>query len=969
MKINIPEKFLEKLSGKYKGFVESSYEKYSDIITDNKLIFFSEFTDHGINHIEEVLETAANLISKESYEHLNEKDIAVLTIAVILHDVGMHISAEGLKKLLSGDFEQFRISGFDSKSWREEWDDFYHEAKRFNEDQLNNIFGNSKQLIEEPCLDKLDPYTLKIYGEFLRRNHHRLAHEIALGGFPTALTQDNIQLELNNIENELLDLCGLVARSHGMAMRDTFNYLNETFDLGWKTPFGTKVFFLMAILRIADYIQIHPERASPILVKTKRFSSPISEQEWQKHNAVKDININTDDPERIFVTANPENSVIYLELKKLFHDIQSEFDLSWAVLGEIYGRNEKFSNLKMNYRRLTSNIDNKQKFSKSISYIPEKIRFNADPELLKLLIGPLYGEDSKYGIRELLQNSLDAVKERGHLTDDFDKNIYFKISSIDDQKKYKIEIRDKGIGMTQDTIINYFFKAGASFRNSMVWKKSFVENDSVQIEKTGRFGVGVLAVFLLGDEFVLTTRSCHEDEGYTCTVSLNTKQVELTKTQCEIGTVISIRLSEKNNELINSKLKLLENNQSNQIRVGFAPIDWFDWYRMDEPKMIYDFTNQNLEKIFAYTRKKDFVSAKADQPSKSWHKFSTPDFPSIHWTIDIGNDYVYDNYGRRSRNNDFKPLICNGISIIRGYKLTGYPWANPIVSVFDGNARMPLSLSRDYLLNDRLPFEKELITAICNKVIDQVLETEFRKIGDFWEPLENILDIKIPIDISKYIVIYKDEYTLMMPELFESINVEVFYQFWLNCDNPQSIFVDDDVFYQAKTVKKDTNIMYKSLLESNFFDGSTLNDWFSIGNINIRKYEHTNYFIRNDKFLYMLEKNRLSTNFYGRRKSNNQLFSEKWTVLQGGQYFQNDKIDFLFEENETNIQAKNLKRKKTIGSKLGKLDKKKLDSRSIFFIRENFTVKDNNDVFDLFKKVWEERFKGRYLIPIEKKYR
>jgi hypothetical protein len=194
-----------------------------------------------------------------------------------------------------------------------------------------------------------------------------------LGGFPTQVGQENISIHAGDIEKDIIDLAGLVARSHGMPLRKSVDYLENKFRDAWRTPYDIKAVFLMVVLRIADYLQIHSERASKIILKSKRFDSPISKKEWEKHNAVKDINIKTADPERIFVIAKPENSTIFLELDQLFKDIQYEFDTSWAVLGEAYGKDDELKGLKIKFRRIRSVLDDKEDFSKSVDYSGEGV--------------------------------------------------------------------------------------------------------------------------------------------------------------------------------------------------------------------------------------------------------------------------------------------------------------------------------------------------------------------------------------------------------------------------------------------------------------------------------------------------------------------------------------------------------------------------------------------------------------------
>lgn len=934
MKIKIPNKFEEKLSGDYSSYIENSISDFSAIYNHNKLEFFPEFTDHGIEHIEDVLMTASNLISDETYKFLSEKDIAVLIMSVILHDFGMHISSEGIKKIFSTEYDEFRISSFDTKTWKEEWVEFLYEAKRFNDEQLINIFGSSKVEIEDPDIDNLNDQSRKIFGEFIRRNHHRLAHEIAIGGFPTKIGVPNIKTA-SKLDKDIIDLCGLVARSHGMNLRDTFEYLEENYEQLWKNPYDIKVVFLMVNLRISDYIQIHSGRADDLLVKTKRFSSPFSMKEWKKHSSIKHISINTDDPERIYVTAKPENSIIFLELKKLFNDIQYEFDLSWAILGEVYGKDLDLSRLKIKFRRITSNLDNIKKFTQRVDYVPEKIKFDADSELLKLLIGPLYGEDPKYGIRELLQNSVDAVKERSFLDTNSEENISISIDNLESEDdRYYLKISDNGVGMSKDTIINFFFRAGASFRNSMLWKKKFIEQSEVKVEKTGRFGVGVLAVFLLGNEFELYTRNHLEVKGYTCKASLDTKQIELLKCDCEIGTTIKIILSDEINVLLNKAINALEIDK----------LDWFNWYLMETPKINYNFSNSKFKNIFNFNDK--LISSDIDLPSKGWYKFENDNFKGIHWTIDIATRTYYDNYYYNNKKNT--DLICNGFKIIRSYKLPDFPWKLPTVSVFDGNARMPLSLSRDYLLNDRLPFENELVENICNKIIDLLLKTEFYKKGEYWVPKDNFLHLIGNINLSNFILIRGDEFTLKLPFIFKKLKINVFYQIWLNKEIGDSfLFSNKNTFYQARSPKNDPNYFYKHLLESNYYKGQNLRHWFSINNGYNSSTDRSfqNNYILNDKILYMLEKNRLTKTFKESHK--NQLFNNKWSIV-------GNKKDFKKHSDRTN----------------SRIIENNLMANDYFFVKENYIDSQNLKIFERLKDFWIKRFgDDNFMIPIKMEYR
>jgi molecular chaperone HtpG len=172
--------------------------------------------------------------------------------------------------------------------------------------------------------------------------------------------------------------------------------------------------YLMAVLRIADYLQIQAERAprEQLLVRTLR--SPTSQGEWYAHDAVRNISSAEDDPESLYVDAAPAEVSTYLRLVDLLQGLQLEMDTAWAVIGEIYGR--YFPNLRLQLRRVRSNLDDTTSFAKTVPYIPTRARFeSAGGDLLKLLVHPLYEDKPRAGVRELIQNAVDACLEREDL--------------------------------------------------------------------------------------------------------------------------------------------------------------------------------------------------------------------------------------------------------------------------------------------------------------------------------------------------------------------------------------------------------------------------------------------------------------------------------------------------------------------------------------------------------------------------
>ncbi|GAB3857092.1 hypothetical protein GCM10028822_30240 [Hymenobacter terrigena] len=568
----------------------------------------------------------------------------------------MHLSKAGFEQLIRGGDIRM-IKPFDSKTWRQTWDEFIFLARRWDDQQLINVFGKNiktggpKHHVTDPFehWDDLKESDYRLVGEFIRRNHARFAHEVALFGIPG---YKGTAFQINNkLPKEHRDIAGLIARSHNLNIRDCVSYLHK-YDRTGRNYQNIHAVYLMALLRVADIMQIHASRASGMVLKCREVVSPLSRNEFLSHQAVTNISFNSDDKEALWVEAMPQKVAVFLRLKEWLSWIQNELDSSWAVLGEVYGSQEDLRHLGLRYRRVRSNLDDVAEFAKSegINYIPARIRFDvARAELLKLLIGPLYGDDPSYGVRELMQNSVDAVREYEHYVQNNpqyaniarrsqEADVVIELSALDDCGRSIMTISDRGIGMSEYVIREYFLRAGASYRQSSAWKTSFETDDisennaaKSKVLRSGRFGVGALAAFLIGHRIEVETRHINNDFGYHFITSLDSEIIEITRSdKFAIGTSIKIHVeSEEHNKLLDNRYKHLR------------PSQW-DWYCMDSPSVSrfhYSSTNEKIVHESIY--KIDLFD------NKKWRELKSMDFGyRIFWT-----------------DNDAPALSCNGIFV------------------------------------------------------------------------------------------------------------------------------------------------------------------------------------------------------------------------------------------------------------------------------------------------------------------
>lgn len=676
---------------------------------DNKTVFFHEYTDHSLKHLSEVLLTAEGLISEEAWPHLAAEDAAVLVMSVLLHDCALHLSEDGFYALIGGHYKPGRSRYVSNEpEWQVLWNQFFAEARRFDQRRLLALFGEVKQVQPLPTnkLDLTFQHRLLI-GEFLRRHHARLAHEIALTGIPGP---EAPLLLADSDFKDLMDLSGYVARSHNLSLRWAVDALEPTQR---RIHHNCKVPFVMMVLRVADYLQIHSSRAPGQLLRLKSLVSPVSRGEWQKHRSVREINQTLDDPEAVFVDCEPESVATFLGMQRLLRDIQTELDNSWAVLGEVYGRLSPLNSLGITIRRIRSNLDDPEAFwrTRHPPYLPRDFRFRtASAELMDLLVMPLYGAKPQIGIRELVQNAVDACRERNDLiakgllkpaltTRD---DVVVTLSCAENATATLI-IEDFGVGMTPEVVDKYLLNIGASFRRSDVWRRNHETAGHSTVHRTGRFGIGLLAAFLLGPEIRVTTRSISEpeDSAITFTCQQGSESIEVRPCTFHNGTRIEIELS------------------AETVKELTRDYEEWDWYCLATPS-VHRVISTDTQISLPQSRTVPECDSNID--ATKWHRIAADGYDDVLWSYE-----AFERWGAPDA-----VVICNGIFVCRRYygsapdisrELRIIDVEPPSLIVFDPDGRFPINLQRDKVATNLTGFERLLALNISDYLVGKFIET------------------------------------------------------------------------------------------------------------------------------------------------------------------------------------------------------------------------------------------------------
>ena len=377
--------------------------------------------------------------------------------------------------------------------WTTEWESFLLESKYFDDRQVSWIFG--RKLTPRTPQDNTEEWTKSDYsliGEFIRRKHGRIGSEVLTKGIPFESRTLPIVSSTNLLADRLIKVSGLIARSHSLELRLAADLCKDYFQadqLG-----GAHVTFLMAVLRIADSIHVGQDRAQSEWLRHRTIENAFSLEEWTVNQSVASIQRSSVDPEALEVLAYPKSPKAYQALRNTLLAIQYELDKSWAILGEIYGSNiaggrSDLGIRGLTVRRIRSNIDTEDRFQKSVGpTFPagEFVLAVDDIRLMLLLVAPLYDYDESFAIRELLQNGLDAVKERCSLDGRFleasrtDQTIRLFIHTDENGLPTHLRIVDEGIGMNTATIVGISFELGHLLDIRRNGSNSYVQPPSEQ---------------------------------------------------------------------------------------------------------------------------------------------------------------------------------------------------------------------------------------------------------------------------------------------------------------------------------------------------------------------------------------------------------------------------------------------------------------------------------------------------------
>lgn len=287
---------------------------------------------------------------------------------------------------------------------------------------------------------------------------------------------------------------GLICMSHN----EDFEWIDKTLPSERKKGyFDLNSRYVAILLRIADYLDIDEQRA-PLYLYKYLEPKEYGDLEWKQHFVIENyekviLNEATRLKEIVFQGVSQEPSV-HRKLLKYFDSINRE-------LKNAVGLSERFQDKKYLLLLKPSVVNKIQTKGFSFSDLRLSLDYNA---VTNLLMGEhIYG-DRKYGLRELIQNSIDACKTMEESSVKMDVFRYQKyqpfISVVLDKDRKKVMVMDNGSGMSISILKKYFLNVGVSYYASddyLLQGRAY--------SPIGHYGIGFLACFMLSDKVEVKT--------------------------------------------------------------------------------------------------------------------------------------------------------------------------------------------------------------------------------------------------------------------------------------------------------------------------------------------------------------------------------------------------------------------------------------------------------------------------------
>lgn len=450
--------------------------EYADNMLKEIKTTFRNYTNHDIGHSFNVIRYMCDAVS--DLNQLSDLEITVIIYAGLLHDIGMVVSPNE-KELVKNN--KYTLSSYNFNS------------------VLENCNGDEVLAIQE----------------IIRPIHAIRSKEHIIN----TMMRDKAHLfsvpDINGVyfDKIVADICV----AHNEEFEWIKLHLSNNKVLG---KYSINPQYIAILLRLADLLDVDSSRAPDYLYNLIAPNGK-SDDEWKQHFIITNSNkiIDSDNGIKyIEFYGETEDAKIHRKLLNYFDFIKKELECATDFLYET--TNEKYHlNISTNIRNhITPKNFEFSNFKLSLDY----------KSITNLLMGENIYNNKRCGLREIIQNSIDAcklMKEEARNLDEYKYRDYHpEITIVIDEVRKTASIYDNGIGMSFDIIKKYFLNVGVSYYNSNDCKYRGYSYIPI-----GNYGIGFLSCFMLSNNVQIRSKRFDSDDTIIIDIEKDNEYVVFSK--------------------------------------------------------------------------------------------------------------------------------------------------------------------------------------------------------------------------------------------------------------------------------------------------------------------------------------------------------------------------------------------------------------------------------------------------------
>lgn len=532
---------------------------------------FSNYTIHDIHHAIHVINYMTDFI-KPNINKFSDFHLALILLVGLLHDTGMFVSDEEKEEILSKIITK--------ENTDKQKDIFQDYIRELHSKRVRNVLDNYV----------IDKATGSIFSSIFRLDSYNFTDDIAL-----------------------------ICQSH----TEELDWIKENLSASKIiTKYSYNPQHIALLLKLGDNLDIDARRAPYSLLKLLEIKG-YSETEWEKHSPIKNYEKvkYANNLFQIYFFGDCDNAFIYRKVMDHILWLQNTCSAIKSIASK-YDEPYRFN--------IDEKIDNK---IEPKGFEATNLHFSLDySSVLKLLMGEqIYGE-KKAGLRELLQNSIDAImvmreELSNKATSNYQPTIWIEMNS----KNNTISVCDNGIGMSDSVLRKFFFNIGKSYYVSNDYKKLNLSYSAI-----GHFGIGFLACFMLSSNVLMETQTAGQKPIVIEFEKMSQYVTKLKNPSCSFEEGHGTRIHLSYNEIIPHIFES-ENALIAYVR-NVILIDGYKLHVINSENKVFDINPLDNSNIRHVSTEKLDLDYSITRPLTFWSELSDV-WPSCHSLLLCCHDY------------------------------------------------------------------------------------------------------------------------------------------------------------------------------------------------------------------------------------------------------------------------------------------------------------------------------------------